>query len=85
MGVRNLTTRCVEERIHIEIFFVRDNEPRLEVRDHCCDRLVFVSDVVLREFLNILVVNISNDSFDADCIQNGLECVFLTLHLVLLL
>ena len=46
VGVWSITTRRVEELLRIELFFVRDDEPCLEVRDHFCDRLVFVSDVV---------------------------------------
>ena len=62
-----------------------DDEPCLEVHDHCCNRLGFVSDVVFQEFLNILVVNSSDDGFDADRIQNGLESLLLPFHLVRLL
>ena len=43
------------------------------------------ADVFFQEFLDILVVNSSDDGFDADRNQNGLECVFLSFHLVLLL
>ena len=85
VGVFSLTPRFVEELLHIELLFVRDDEPRLEVRDHCHDCLVFVGDVVFQEFLNILVVNSSDDGFDVDRIQNGLESVLFPFHIVLLL
>ena len=83
--VWSLTPRCVEERLSIELLFVRDDEPRLEVRDHSRDGLVFLADVVFQEFLDILVVNRGDDGFDANRVQNGLESVLLPDHLVLLL
>ena len=85
VGVWSINPRRIEERLHIELFLVRDDKPCLEVRDHCCDHLVFVFDLVFREFLDILIINSSDDGFDTNCIQNGLEWIFLPFHLVLLL
>ena len=83
--VWSITPRRKKYRLHIELLFVRDDEPFLEERDHSCDRLVVVSNVVFREFLNIMFVNSSDDGFNANRIQYGLEYLFLPFHLVLLL
>ena len=84
-GVGCVAPRIVEKGLHVELLLVVNYIPSSELLDHRRDGMVLVPNIFFGYFFNVLIVNSTDDGFNANCIDDGLKCELLPLQFLFLL